>query len=175
MRKQIFIVVLLLISLMSKAQEKSSLETIRIEFQEIKNEADIEKILAFEHDRAKENELKIIKAYQAAGTCMMANYVFSPISKLKYFNNGKKNLEQLISEGKEVENVYLRLLIQLNVPRMLNYHKDIEDDMAYLERHMSTAPIELSYKNTMIMNLVSITKNKDLKDALLQINVEEES
>ncbi len=160
---------------MSKAQGKSSLETIRIEFQEIKNEADIEKILAFEYDRAKEKELKMIKAYQAAGTCMMAEYVFSPISKLKYFNDGKKTLEQLISEGKEVENVYLRLLIQLNVPSMLNYQKDIESDMAYLERHLATAPIELSYKNTMIKNLLSITKNKDLKDALLQINVEEES
>ena len=160
---------------MSKAQEKLSLETIRIEFQEIKNEADIQKLLAFEYDRAKETELKIIKAYEAAGTCMMAEYVFSPISKLKYFNKGKKHLEELISEGKEVENVYLRLLIQLNAPRMLNYYMDIEDDMAYLERHMATAPIELSYKNTMIMNLVSITKKKDLKDVLLQINVEEES
>ena len=111
---------------MGKAQENTFLETIRLDFQEIKNEDDIEKILAFEYDNVLETELEMIKAYQAAGTCMMANYVFSPISKLKYFNEGKKHLEKLISKSKEVENVYLRLLIQLNVPRSLNYHKNIK-------------------------------------------------
>ena len=159
---------------MSKAQENTFLETIRLEFQEIKNEADIEKILAFDYDNVLETELEMIKAYQAAGTCMMANYVFSPISKLKYFNDGKKELDELISKSKEVENVYLRLLIQLNVPRSLNYHKNIEEDVAYLETHMAKAPIELSYKKTMIENLVSITKKKKLKDTLLEIHVEEE-
>lgn len=174
MIKQIFIVALLLLNLMSNAQENTALEMVRLEFQEIKNEADIEKLLAFEAKNAKEDELQLIKAYQAAGTCMMANYVSSAVSKLKYFKAGKKDLEELILKGKEVENVYLRLLLQLNVPRLLNYRKNIEEDMAYLESSLAKAPIDVSYKKTMIENLVSVAKKQEVKEVLLQIKLVEE-
>lgn len=159
---------------MSRAQENKPLETVRIEFQGIKSEADIEKLLAFDNNNVKASELQVIKAYQAAGTCMMANYVFSPISKLKYFNEGKKNLEELISREKEVENVYLRLLLQLNVPHMLNYHKNIDEDVAFLDASLAKAPIDLSYKKIMIENLVSVAKKQEVKEFLLQINLEED-
>ena len=174
MIKQIIIVVLLLVNLLSRAQEDTSLETIRLEFQEIQDEADIEKILAFDYKNAKEAEQEMIKAYQAAGTCMRANYETSPISKLKYFNEGKKILEELISEGKEVENVYLRLLLQLNVPHMLNYHKNIDEDVAFLDASLAKAPIDLSYKKLMIENLLSVAKKEELKEILLHIDVVEE-
>lgn len=159
---------------MSRAQENKYLETVRIEFQGIKSEADIEKLLAFENNNVKASELQLIRAYQAAGTCMRANYVFSPISKLKYFNEGKKKLEELISRDKEVENVYLRLLLQLNVPHMLNYHKNIDEDVAFLDASLAEAPIDLSYKRIMIENLVSVAKKKELKEVLLQIDVVED-
>lgn len=159
---------------MSRAQENKYLETVRIEFQGIKSEADIEKLLAFKNNNVKASELQLIRAYQAAGTCMRANYVFSPISKLKYFNEGKKKLEELISRDKEVENVYLRLLLQLNVPHMLNYHKNIDEDVAFLDASLAEAPIDLSYKRIMIENLVSVAKKKELKEVLLQIDVVED-
>lgn len=174
MIKQIIILALLLVNMMSRAQENKPLETVRIEFQGIKSEADIEKLLAFDNNNVKASELQVIKAYQAAGTCMMANYVFSPISKLKYFNEGKKNLEELISREKEVENVYLRLLLQLNVPHMLNYHKNIDEDVAFLDASLAKAPIDLSYKKIMIENLVSVAKKQEVKEFLLQINLEED-
>ena len=159
---------------MGRAQENTSLKKIRLEFQEIQNEDDIEKILAFDYKNAKKAEREMIKAYQAAGTCMRANYETSPISKLKYFNEGKKILEELIIEGKEVENVYLRLLLQLNVPRMLNYHKNIEEDVAFLKASLAKASIDLSYKKLMIENLVSVAEKETLKEVLLQIEVVEE-
>ncbi len=154
------------------AQENSSLGVIRSNFQEISSEEDIKKIQNFAVDSAEVSEQQIIKAYQAAGTCMLANYVFSPMSKLKYFNQGKKQLDELIFAEKEVENIYLRLLLQLNVPKTLNYHDDIENDISYLSGNLTEADIESSYKKTMIKNLVSITKNKELKDTLLQIQVD---
>ena len=116
----------------------------------------------------------MIKAYQAAGICMMANYVNSPVSKLKYFNKGKNNLEELIEEGKEVENVYLRLLLQLNVPGMLSYNKNIEEDVAFLDSTLAKSSIDVFYKKLMIENLVSVAKKETLKEALLQIEVVEE-
>ncbi len=157
------------------AQENKALEMIRSEFQEINSEEDIEKILTFQNEGASKNELLMIKAYQAAATCMMANYVFSPMSKLKYFNEGKKNLEELILSKKDVENVYLRLLLQLNVPTILNYDENIEEDVAYLDATLAKSPIDLTYKNAMIKNLVSVAKKKELKDVLLLIDVVEQS
>jgi len=158
---------------MSHAQESDLVNLLRSDFQKIDSEDDIERILAVKVKGLDEKELKIINAYQAAGTCMMANYVFSPKSKLKYFKEGKGELEELILFNKDVEKVYLRLLIQLNIPKFLNYHKDIDSDIDFLQEYMAKAPLELSFKKTMIENLVSVANNKDVKEALLDIEVEE--
>lgn len=93
----------MLVSSMSIAQESNSLKKLRVAFQEIKSEEDIEEILAFNIEEVHESEQEVMRAYQAAGTCMMANYVFSPKSKLKYFNEGKGELEELILFKKDVE------------------------------------------------------------------------
>ncbi len=159
---------------MSNSQVSDSLKTLRKEFQQVDSEEDIDKILAFNSIGIGQSELQIINAYQAAGTCMMANYVSSPMSKLQYFNQGKAELEELIENNKGVEKVYLRLLIQLNVPKILNYHKNIEGDIRYLQEHMVKADIEDAFKYIMIKNLVSITKKEELKEALLSIQVLDE-
>lgn len=158
---------------MSQAQENEALMKMRSDFQEINSEADIKGILAYEYKSAEKNEQQVILAYQAAATSMMANYVFSPMTKLKYFNEGKKILEDLILKSKNVENIYLRLLLQLNVPKILSYNQNITEDVAYLESSLAKSPIELSYKYTMIKNLVSVAKKNELKETLLQINVVE--
>lgn len=171
MTKQAFILGLMFVTLSSVARNNNDLDTIRSQFQVIESEEDIEKIILFETDSLNSSEDQMIKAYKAAATCMMANYVFSPKSKLKYFNEGKKELEALISSAKKVENVYLRLLLQLNVPKVLNYNENIEEDVAFLEEHMAASEIDVDYKNLMIQNLLSVTKKKNIKEALLQIKV----
>lgn len=158
---------------MSYTQDADLLEAIRSDFQRIESEEDIEKILAYKIDGLAKNEYEIINAYQAAGTCMMANYVFGPKSKLDYFKQGKGELEELILSNKDVEKVYLRLLIQLNIPKFLNYHADIENDILFLQEHMASSSLDPSLKETMIENLLSVAKKQDVKDALVEIEVEE--
>lgn len=165
------VILLMFVTLSSKEQDVSALDKIRSEFQQIGSEEDIYKILEFEYEPVDKYEDQMIRAYKATATCMLANYVFSPVSKLKYFNEGKKSLEEMIRIGKDVENVYLRMLLQLNVPRSLNYHKNIEEDVNYLQDSLADAPIDISYKKRMISTLVSVAKKKDLKEVLLQINV----
>ena len=150
------------------AQESFSLDRLRQDFQDIDSEEDIERIIAISID-TDQPDASTAKAYQAASTCMMAEYVFSPIRKLKYFNQGKTSLEELIAEQKSVENVYLRLLIQLNIPRLLNYYKNIDQDIAYLEAELPTAKIDVDYKYTMIRNLVTLADKDELKEVLLGI------
>ena len=151
-------------------QESLLLDELRQNFQEISSEDDIEKIIGMSID-PQDPEAPTAKAYQAASTCMMGEYVFSPIKKLKYFNQGKTSLEQLIAEEKSVENVYLRLLIQLNIPRLLNYYKNIDGDIAYLEAELPAAKIDVDYKYTMIRNLVTLADKNELKEVLLGIKV----
>lgn len=168
-RKLLF--VLTLISFMSfRAQEKYSLEEIRRDFQGIEDEDDIERLLAREVDSNAPEAIRVM-AYQAAGTCMMAEYVFSPIKKLKYFNEGKESLERTIEKEKSVESVYCRLLVQLNVPRILNYHQHIEEDIEFLQAELPKAEIDPEYKQTMIRNLVTLAGKDELKQSLLGIDL----
>ncbi len=170
MTRGLLLIALLLICPGSRAQDKVSMDQVRQGFQEIESEDDIQKIIEMPIDSQDPNA-STARAYQAASTCMMAEYVFSPIKKLKYFNQGKNSLESLISERKSVENVYLRLLIQLNIPRLLNYYKNIEEDVAYLEAELPDAEIDVDYKYTMIRNLVTLAKKDEIKEVLLGIQM----
>lgn len=151
-------------------QETLSMDRLRQNFQEINSEDDIEQIMEMSID-SKDPSARTAKAYQAASTCMMAQYGFSPIKKLKYFNQGKTSLEKLIAEQKTAENVYLRLLIQLNSPRLLNYYKNIDEDIAYLKAELPGAKIDVDYKYTMIRNLVTLADKDEVKEVLLGIKV----
>lgn len=152
------------------AQDALSLDRLRQNFQEINSEDDIEQILEMSID-SEDPSAQTAKAYQAASTCMMAQYGFSPIKKIKYFNQGKSSLEKLIAEQKTAENVYLRLLIQLNSPRLMNYYKNIDEDIAYLESELPGAKIDVEYKYTMIRNLVTLADKDEVKEVLLGIEV----
>lgn len=154
----------------AQAQETYSLEEVRRDFQLIRNEEDIERLLARRVDSDGPDALAI-EAYKAAGTCMMAEYVTSPFKKLKYFNKGKQSLEGMIKKGKSSENVYCRLLIQLKIPRFLNYHDDIEEDIEFLEADLPQAKIDPEYKQTMIRNLVTLADEEELKQSLLGIDL----
>lgn len=165
------IYVLMFVTLGAAAQKNNDLELIRAAFQGIRNEADIEKILSFQVQENQAEEVSTIMAYKAAGECMMAEYVFSPLSKLKYFNAGKKKLEALITEGKQVENIYLRLLIQLNVPKILNYNDQVTRDIDFLEERLPSSSIDPDYKRVMMENLLKLSKKKEQREALLQIKL----
>ncbi len=152
------------------AQEPVSLDNMRQSFQAITSEEDIQEIMDISID-SRDPDASTVRAYQAASTCMMAEYVFSTIKKLKYFNQGKSSLENLIAEEKSVENIYLRLLIQLNIPRLLNYYKNVDEVIAFLESQLPAAKIDVEYKYNMIRNLVTLADKDELKEVLLGIKV----
>ena len=79
-----------------------------------------------------------LAGYKASATMMMAQYVFSPITKLSRFNQGKSALDALIhSNPADLELRYLRLINQMNAPRFLNYRSEIITDKDYLVQHLS--------------------------------------
>lgn len=71
--------------------------------------------------------------YRGALTMIMASHVFNPVSKLRYFNSGKRILEDAISkEPGNTELRYLRLSVQSNLPSLLNYRASISNDRQYI-------------------------------------------
>ena len=170
MTKGFLLIAFLSFFTINPSQDTQLLKELRLSFQKIDSEEDIQRILDWSLDPDDPNVLTA-KSYQAASKCMMAEYVVSPVKKLKYFNQGKTSLEELIAEEKSVEKVYLRLLIQMNVPRLLNYNKNIEEDIAFLEVELPNAKIDVDYKYTMIRNLVTLADKDQVKEVLLGIKM----
>lgn len=77
-------------------------------------------------------------AYLGGLQTIWANHVFSPISKLKTFNKGKKNIEQAIKkEPDNVELRFIRLSVQKNAPNFLGYHYNINEDIQFIKNNRS--------------------------------------
>jgi len=75
----------------------------------------------------------IFKGYYGAALTLKASFGWNPITKMSYFNKGKKIIEDAIQE--EPENIELRLIrlsIQSNIPKILGYSKNIEEDRNFI-------------------------------------------
>lgn len=158
-----FFVFFLLVSQLTNAQ--SNLEIARKEFMKNQKEA-LEKIINMPEDND-----PVLLAYQGASKAQMASFVGSPIGKLKYFNSGKKMLDQSLNTSKNVESVYLRLLIQLNAPSFLNYKGDIQNDLAFFKKNIEESDLPKSFKQKMIENLQFGNENNEQLKSLQDIKL----
>jgi len=71
----------------------------------------------------------VVWAYKALSSFLMANYVFSPFSKLHYFNEGKEHMHTAImKDPQNIEVRFVRLALQLRMPSFLGYSDHIEED-----------------------------------------------
>jgi hypothetical protein len=75
------------------------------------------------------------------GTLLMkkAAFVSAPGQKLSLFKSGHKKLEASITtDEKNAEFRFLRLVIQENAPKFLNYHNNITEDVAFIRNEFKT-------------------------------------
>lgn len=78
-------------------------------------------------------------SYKGAIMASMASYTKNKQEKINLFNQGKKMLEDAISKDTaNVESRFLRLTIQTNCPKVLGYHKHIEQDKAFVLDNYNT-------------------------------------
>ena len=76
----------------------------------------------------------------------MAEVVSNPYTKLSYFNDGKKLIDQAIKmDPKNAELRYLRFMIQQNTPDFLNYSDDINADFEILKREFENTTTRTSW------------------------------
>ncbi|WP_285008553.1 hypothetical protein [Pedobacter faecalis] len=75
----------------------------------------------------------VLLCYKGAAQMLQAKYAFSPISKLSWFKKGRNLIEEAIARNPEdLEMRYLRFTIQTNLPAVLGYSDDIQEDKQLL-------------------------------------------
>lgn len=82
--------------------------------------------------KADENDA-VQLAYKGVAIAMYAELVDGPYDKLSYFNQGKALLEKAISKAPQNAEIrFLRFSVQDNVPWIVNYSDQLEEDAAFL-------------------------------------------
>ena len=160
---------MLTFSLLSAVDEIKLIELRNLYEQAINNEKANLRLANLIHSG---NNSATIIGYKGAGTMILANHVFSPISKLNKFNRGKKLLEQAVKQDPtNLELRYLRLTIQTNVPKFLGYSKEINTDKTILINGLEQLS-DKDLKNRIVDYLLksSICTNDELKKVSLWKN-----
>jgi hypothetical protein len=80
-----------------------------------------------------DNSNNVITGYRGAAAALMADHSKGKAEKLKFFREGRSLLEQsIIKDNSNAELRLLRLSIQSNCPKVLNYNKDIPADKKFI-------------------------------------------
>lgn len=92
--------------------------------------------------------------YLASAQMQRAEYAFWPGTKLSYFNEGKETLENYIGNNPNcIEGRYVRLLVQLNAPGMLNYSSNIDEDRKLIENNIGQSGLSKTYQETILKKI----------------------
>ena len=154
------------------AYGQGNLELVRAKFHEAKGIDDLDAIINLKLTNSTEFNQNIMVGYRGICTAMKAEYTFWPLIKLRYFNKGVEILENSIATRACLENIYLRLLLQLNTPAFLKYNENIENDLKYFKDNLPAASFSFSDKRLFIETLISTENKKYDIGSLRQIKIE---
>lgn len=80
------------------------------------------------------------QAYLAAAKMVKAKFGLNPISKMKLFLSGRKDLEELVTkEPDNIEIRYVRIAVQATAPIFLSYRDNIQEDKNLLVNHLRSS------------------------------------
>lgn len=109
--------------------------------------------------------------YTGATKMIMAKHVFNPISKLNYFNAGKKMLNTAISkDNNNVELVFLRYATQVSAPPILGYNNHIETDKKQILKGLNTDEIDETLAKTIILFMEQQQLTPNEKQQLIRLS-----
>lgn len=147
-----FFVIFLLINI---DVSTSVIEKVRIQFPNIDNLEQAE----YFSELLKNETSPEAKGYNAAMNFMKSRYVTFPVTKLKYFKEGKNELDEVIKYNpKNVEIRYLRFLMQKQIPEFLGYHQNIKEDFLLIVKGLNMSNLNQEQKAKMLQNML-LTKD----------------
>lgn len=152
---------------------QENINFFRHHFENAKTEEDFKRVLDTEVSDTSQFNLNVIEAYKSVSHSAMAQYVFNPYSKFKMFHEGKDRLEATIQKEASVENIFLRLVVQLNIPAFLGYSKDVEHDLNYLNTHLEDANIPVKTKKFIVRAIIKTDNDNYDLDSLSLLKFKE--
>jgi hypothetical protein len=83
--------------------------------------------------QVKESDEPVLLGFRAMSELMLCKHLLNPMSKLSHFNRGRDLLESAIKRTpKDPELLFFRLSTQSNVPSILRYSRNINEDKLLL-------------------------------------------
>lgn len=138
---------------------QTALDTCRSLFHSVSSESDLQRIINSNPSSTIENELIVIDAYKGICTSMLADYAVMPFSKMNYFKNGLHIINESIAKHKCLENVYIRLLLQLSAPGLLTDDEVIQSDIDYFLNQWAKSQLPTKEKRRFFETLLK-TENE---------------
>ena len=136
----------------SQALDCKDINVVRELYNNIDNEEKLENF----YIKIKDSDCKFFTPYLASAIMMKAQYVFSPLNKLNYFREGKNILEKYIKKNPEsIDAIYVRIMVQKNIPKLLNYYSDLNTDIKFINNHISKSEIPDEIKIIILKNINS--------------------
>lgn len=90
-----------------------------------------------------EKSQPILLGFKAISEMVLCKYVISPLSKLSHFKKGKRLLEAAIAASPEnPELCFFRFTTQSNVPGLLNYSSNLQEDKRVLINALKSGAIK---------------------------------
>ena len=116
------------------------------------------------YDTMSEHKMETSTAagYYAVSNMMLAKKYANPFVKLKYFNAGRELLDKAISkDSTNVELRFLRFAVQTEVPSLLFYFGEKEEDKRMLDNYISYSNDNLADRIWKYYNLKNISPDKE--------------
>ncbi len=163
MRLRLFLCISFLAWFALNSYAQDNLELVRLKFHAVQDEQDLQEVINLSSKaEAQTAEGNILQAYHAASIARQANYTMFPHKKIQYFNKGKNLLESTIEDIPNLESVYLRLVLQLKTPKLLNYYQDINNDVQFVVENLASSNLTLVSKRLIKATLLNSTDDLDL-------------
>lgn len=81
----------------------------------------------------------LLLGYKGMAEFMKCYHSLNPVTKLSYFGKGKSNLDQAIQlDPDNIELRYLRFTVQTNIPFLLNYSSEVDEDKQVIIKNFSS-------------------------------------
>ncbi|OJY95834.1 hypothetical protein DC498_15415 [Terrimonas sp.] len=121
-------------------QAQSSLKIDRSNYYKIIASENLESINT-QIEFVKNSGEKYKEAFEGALMMKKAGLLKGAPNKLKEFKAGRQKLEDILAKTQDnAELRFLRLIIQENAPKILGYHKELEEDHKYIVTNFKTIP-----------------------------------
>lgn len=84
---------------------------------------------------SREKNTPLLQAYSAVATAYKAKIALNPLKKIELLHTYKEMMDPIVAHQKSYEIVFLRFMIEKNIPFGLGLSNNLRQDYSYLTEH----------------------------------------